>query len=343
MTNKNSSKDQIKISIIVPVYNPGDKIIRCAESLINQTYQSTEIIFIDDGSTDESSKYLDGLINHPNVIVYHKENGGVQSARRKGLELATGNYVTFVDSDDYVDTIAYQECADAIAKFESDLVIFRYREIYSEESSSNSNECANNTRYTQIEKDRLYDNFMCNAHMCGFLWNKVWKTEILKNIDFSDEFQICEDAVYVWDSLMYVNCATIIEKPLYNYRILFSSMTRKSSVVKYMAAADSWNYLQYESEKIKSESSINIGVNKINWYIKAADAVVFSKSEQEENKRIIKKKILEADQYVKYAPNYLRLLYFCIKKSWEMYKITSILVGKAKKIAFFYNSRIRKK
>ena len=99
------------ISVIVPIYNTEKYLAKCLDSLINQTFQSLEIILIDDGSIDNSGKICDEYaLNDDRIKVIHKENGGVSSARNAGLDLATGSYIAFVDPDDYIDPDMYATC-----------------------------------------------------------------------------------------------------------------------------------------------------------------------------------------------------------------------------------------
>lgn len=107
--------DKIKFSIVVPVYNVEEYLSECVESLIRQTYEAYEIILVDDGSTDRSGSICDTYAKqNQNIKVYHKKNGGLSDARNYGVEYATGDYMIFVDSDDYIDLntlqIYYKNC-----------------------------------------------------------------------------------------------------------------------------------------------------------------------------------------------------------------------------------------
>lgn len=98
-----------QISVIIPVYNVEKFLRRCLKSVINQTMSDLEIILVDDGSNDNSGEICDEYAkNDDRIIVIHKENGGLRSARNKGLDIATGEWITFVDSDDYIDTDMYE-------------------------------------------------------------------------------------------------------------------------------------------------------------------------------------------------------------------------------------------
>ena len=106
-----------KISIIVPIYNVEKYLDRCIESIVGQTYKNLEIILIDDGSPDNCPQMCDEWAKKDDRIkVVHKENGGVSLARNKGMDIATGTYIGFVDSDDYIDKNMYEKLMDCKKK-----------------------------------------------------------------------------------------------------------------------------------------------------------------------------------------------------------------------------------
>lgn len=122
-----------KISVIVPVYNVEKYIHKCVDSIINQTYENLEIILVDDGSPDNCGKICDEYSKKDNRIrVIHKENGGLSSARNAGLDIATGEYIGFVDSDDYIATDMYEKLYECIQKEKSDMAICNF--LYVDES-----------------------------------------------------------------------------------------------------------------------------------------------------------------------------------------------------------------
>ena len=107
-----------KISIIVPVYNVEQYLERCVESLINQTYKNIEIILVDDGATDNSGQLCDELAQRdPRIVVYHKVNGGLSDARNYGIDKASGDYIGFIDSDDFIDDDMYEVLLSNILEY----------------------------------------------------------------------------------------------------------------------------------------------------------------------------------------------------------------------------------
>ena len=119
-----------KISVIVPVYNVKLYLHKCVDSILNQTYQNIEVLLIDDGSTDGSSDICDSYTEKDSRIkVVHKKNGGLSSARNTGLDMATGEYILFVDSDDYIDIEMIRRLYDALVKTGADMGVCNIRMV----------------------------------------------------------------------------------------------------------------------------------------------------------------------------------------------------------------------
>ena len=128
-----------KISIIVPIYNVELYLERCVESIINQTYKNLEIILVDDGSPDNCFAICDKYEKlDSRVKVIHKENGGLSDARNAGLDIAEGEFIVFVDSDDWLEQNALELLYEHVKGFNSDITMFKFK--YFDESTYNSNE-----------------------------------------------------------------------------------------------------------------------------------------------------------------------------------------------------------
>ena len=118
------------ISVIIPVYKTEKYLVRCLESVINQTYKNVEIILVDDGSPDKSPELCDNLAKkYQSIKVIHKENGGLSSSRNAGLDIASGDYISFIDSDDYIDQYMLERLYHAITKHDADVAMLRYKEV----------------------------------------------------------------------------------------------------------------------------------------------------------------------------------------------------------------------
>lgn len=178
------------ISVIIPVYNTEKYIRRCLDSLLSQNQKDFELILVDDGSTDQSGTICDEYASRDSRIkVFHKKNGGVSSARNIGLEKARGEWIAFVDADDYVDedylTIPelYESC---------DVVQKGYRRIYEIEKIITP---ITSRKEGIISKGLELKRFFVNHHTYA-LWNKLFKSSVIKGCEFNTDISVGEDFDY---------------------------------------------------------------------------------------------------------------------------------------------------
>lgn len=168
------------ISIIVPVYNVEQYVGKCLDSLINQIYKNIEVIVIDDGSTDKSGEICDQYaLKDSRIKIIHKQNGGLSSARNVGIINSKGEYLSFVDSDDYVDVDFISNLYNSCLDNDCQLSICRYHIV----NSTSSNRCIlpeENRKYSKKEAMQL----LLDGKIESFAWNKLYKSEIFDNIIF---------------------------------------------------------------------------------------------------------------------------------------------------------------
>lgn len=197
-----------KVSIIVPVYNNDKTINRCIDSLIEQTYKNIEILIIDDGSLDIYKPILEHVCTKDERCkLFTIENGGVSHARNIGIEKATGDFVVFVDSDDYVTNDHIENMLRNVDLKENALVATSYYE----------NEIAK-----KIKKFKNLDiNLFKKNGMKGYVWNKLFDLKIIKqnNLRFNTKFHIREDSLFLQQYLTYCTDVKICNKPTYYYDI----------------------------------------------------------------------------------------------------------------------------
>lgn len=182
--------NKVKLSIIIPVYNAEKYLSRCIESILNQTYKEIEILLIDDGSTDGSHEICDMYAQkYDNVLVIHKTNGGVSSARNMGLDNARGEYVAFIDADDYVSDNLYQDLINKIKVSDAEIAVCS---VYRVDSNGNK------VLITQNHQE-ISDNMMLKI-MSGFgewIWNKVYKKDIIGELRFDTDLSFGEDVYWL--------------------------------------------------------------------------------------------------------------------------------------------------
>lgn len=241
------------ISVIIPVYNVGKYIEKCINSIINQKYKNIEIIIVDDGSTDNSGKIIDRLSKKDKrIIVKHKKNGGVSSARNEGLNLVTGKYVCFVDGDDYVmdDYITYMY--DLINKKDADISL-----TCNMFSNFNVNQVKlDNIEYISGREAAM--NIMTYNIPIG-VYCKLFKTSFLKenNIRFIEDIYIGEGFNFNVDAFQMAKNVNVGQRKIYYYRRdNETSATTKFSYDKWINGLKAID-IMYDRKKYNDKSYIS--------------------------------------------------------------------------------------
>ena len=173
-----------KISVIVPIYKVEKYIHRCIDSIINQTYKNLEIILVDDGSPDSCPRICDEYAKKDKRIkVIHKENGGLSDARNKGVDIATGDYIAFVDSDDYIHPNMYEVLIYELEKNNSDIALCKYKIVY--EKSKIKTEIDGKFEVYSLNNLQALDS-MYGKDGVDFIvaWNKLYKKDLFNKIRY---------------------------------------------------------------------------------------------------------------------------------------------------------------
>lgn len=218
-----------KISVIVPIYNVEKFLKKCIDSIINQTYKNIEIILVDDGSTDGSGKICDDAKEkHKNVVVIHKKNGGLSSARNAGIDASTGDYLSFIDSDDFIDLEMYEVMIESIERTGKDIASCgRIVDIYG--THSNIEFCLNKELiYNKKDAIKQILNFNdIDVSAC----DKIYKKKLFKNIRYP-EGKISEDAAVIFELVNSSNGIVHVGKPFYHYVFRKKSISKSCYSVK---------------------------------------------------------------------------------------------------------------
>jgi glycosyltransferase involved in cell wall biosynthesis len=246
------------INIIVPVYNVEKYLARCINSLIGQTYKNIGIILINDGSTDGSTEICDkyALLDH-RIKVIHKKNEGVSTARNVGIDESSGEYVGFVDSDDWVEPDMYEKLYNLIIEFNSDISICDY---YLERESCNSAKSVVEYNVRIYEGD-WPEAFLYQKMGVSSVWNKLFKKDVIKK-----EFQslaMSEDALFLLQNFLNAKKIASTNQKLYHY------LQRNGS-----ARISSFRPSQLDSLKCADEV-YNIVKDKLPQYEVAAKSFMF--------------------------------------------------------------------
>jgi len=209
----------IKISIIVPVYNVEKHVSKCIESILSQSYTAIELILVDDGSTDQSGCICEVFaVNDPRVKVIHQKRQGVSGARNIGLDIAQGDYIGFVDSDDYIDPNMYKIMLQTIQKYDADIVSCKTN-IVSESGEFLSNltsKCGSLSKLNHIEALSAFCSSVGQV-ISNSTCDKLFKASIIKTIRFDPKISMSEDCLFVCEALFNAQNFILIPDQLYYY------------------------------------------------------------------------------------------------------------------------------
>lgn len=253
MQIKLSKKNSPSVSIIVAVYNAECYIKHCLETLIRQTFKDIEFILIDDGSTDNSGRICDNFAkNDERIRVIHKLNEGIAATRQLGLEVAKGDFIIYVDSDDYIESDMIKKMYDCFTD-DVDMVVCGY---YTESSN-----------YTITNKvnaiSRPYDflSSILEGKTMGALWNKMVRRSAYNDLRFHNDIFYSEDVLLLSEMLLrnirnikYLSC------PLYHYVIHSNSLTR---IVTRDSFKNKFMFLDYLESCLLKYNYSNIGIINI--------------------------------------------------------------------------------
>lgn len=209
--NKKESGDYVMISIITPAYNVEKHIERCVRSILEQTEKDFELILVDDGSTDGTANISDELSRIDNRIkVIHKENGGVSSARNMGLKKSSGEYITFIDSDDWIEKDYLESLLSDIKKFNSDIACCNY--VNDDGKNAFGGKTFESKLITRAEALDCYSKYYFTS-----VWGKLYKKAVLKDLFFRSDLSYSEDTLFYTRALTNANSVYWNNRKLYHY------------------------------------------------------------------------------------------------------------------------------
>ena len=203
------------ISIIVPIYKVEKYLDRCINSILNQTFKDFELILVDDGSPDRCGDICEEYAKKDKRIkVIHKENGGLSDARNAGLDIAKGEFVGFVDSDDFIHKDMYMILYDTLVKSKSDISQCKFK-YFSKENELNKN-IINDGKYKIYNNIDAIEEIMDNKNLNANVWNKLYKRELFREIRFP-KGKIHEDEFVTYKVFYRAKTISYVNKELYYY------------------------------------------------------------------------------------------------------------------------------
>lgn len=233
------------VSVIIPVYNCENYLSSCIESVMSQSYKNIELILVDDGSTDQSTKMCDELSKSDNRIkTIHQQNSGPAAARNRGIDMASGEYIFFLDSDDIIDRESIEILVDAYREHNPDLVMSNFNKLehngqYIEQKVSFDTDNIAFTGQTKELNNRDMVGFVRHFlkypsnHLISYCWARLYKTSIIKKTKLraNADMRLFEDFVFNLDYLQNVNKTIFVNRSLYTYCLHSGHISASMSIV----------------------------------------------------------------------------------------------------------------
>ena len=312
------------ISIVVPIYNVEKYLNRCIDSIINQTYKNIEIILVDDGSIDNSKMICDEYSNLDNrIVVIHKENGGLSSARNTGIDIAKGKYITFIDSDDFIELDYIEYLYSLILKYDTYISVCKHNVFYNDDYKK---PLINNIDY-KISKEELLKDILYGKNYSVSACGKLYLKDLFKDIRYPIG-KLFEDNDTTYKLIDKVSYIAIGFESKYNYMLRNDSITRKEFSNKHLylieAVDNMGNYLsKYDSlEKAIIRMRYWSRISTLNRMINSSNQDI--KKEKELRKDLLKYIFILKDKNVskkdKISFLLLKLGIRVYRESWYIYE-----------------------
>ena len=274
--------NRYKISLIVPIYGVEPYIRQCAESVLAQTYEDIEFIFVNDGTKDRSMEILNELIEEkfshlrPRIVIVNKENGGLPSARKSGLEVATGEYILFADSDDWLEVDAVERVMARAERTDADLIYFHLVKEYENRQSIKSE------RTYTVDEKRLWVRNLLNYNSNGYTVTKCFRRKLYTdNFVSFPKLGMHEDIYLMSQIIFYARSIEHLPEALYHYRKTnVASMCAQKRSVRHIASSRNLLglYIDYKDRMKGSpvEGVIDGVVLRAGWHSMIHDCDLFA-------------------------------------------------------------------
>jgi len=212
----------MKISLIIAAYNVENYIEKCLESIISQTHKDLEIVVVNDGSTDNTLKLIKNFSEIDNrIIIIDKPNGGLSSARNAGLDIVTGDYIGFIDGDDYIKEEMYEKLHELCNVSQCDIAVCGYIRKY-----SNREVLSNTKKIIHYSSQQALEELIASKNLHDYAWDKLYKKELFEDIRYPIG-KMYEDVFTTYKLFFKANKVVYIDEPLYYYIQRDGSILRK--------------------------------------------------------------------------------------------------------------------
>lgn len=289
------------ISIIVPVYNVGQFLARCIVSLLKQDYENIEIILVDDGSADNSGEICDAYAALDDRIrVIHKENEGLGFARNTGIDAASGEFVIFVDSDDYVEPCMCRSLITAAEKYEADAVFGGFYVVNGRKKHWKGTESVRIWQGSEETRELVLDlvgtkpDEPLDTVIEVAVWRSIYRMDVIKRCDLrfcSERELISEDLIFNIDFLLNSGKAAEIPDPVYYHSINSGSLSRSVRSDRFDRQVVLYNELYRRLSPIYPEDELRLRLGR---FLIASARYTFRTGDWETRRRVLKSEALDA-------------------------------------------------
>lgn len=293
--------EKVLVSIIVPVYNVEKYLDKCIESIVNQTYKNIELILVDDGSPDNCPNICDDWAKKDDRIkVIHKKNGGLSSARNVGIDNAEGEYLAFVDSDDWVDLNAFEVALKMISSDGYDLSTFALLPEFDTETK----QCISDYDINVCNQKELFNLILDTDYVCGYACNKLFKRNIVGDLRFDESLLSCEDIDFCAKYATKCKRAVYTTAKLYHYRQRNDSMTGEYKYnVRKLSVLTAYENIMPIYKIYDSEDYYKLERNYLKIALNIKGRMILSKIKDDEVKNRLERIIKEYYKVVINNPN----------------------------------------
>lgn len=297
------------VSIIVPVYNVEKYLNECIESIVNQSYENIEILLINDGSTDFSGKMCDEWAKRDNRInVFHQKNKGISAARNLGIEKSKGEYLIFIDSDDYVDKNYVEYLYQSLVQNKTDMALCGFNYVNEDGEYIADSTCT--LKNNIITRNQMFWNLKLeNSWYYLMSCNKIYKKSFFDKVKYP-EGKVHEDVAIFHYLVEQTEKISIIQTPLYYYRKRLNSITNTKKDIKRSVDIFDIEVERYRFFLKKGETELSF------YFLKRAYSEVLQVMKNfsfNENKEIINKIVLQILKELKFNIRSLKVLLYYIK------------------------------
>lgn len=237
-----------KLSIIVPVYNAERTIGKCIDSILAQTFSNFELILINDGSNDMSLEICNKFKNKDErILIIDQENQGVSAARNRGIQLAKGDYIGFIDSDDWIEENMYEMLLREINAYDADIAMCGVSIDFENGDTKLLHSCVKRYAFDSAQAiEAMLENKICK----GYLWNRIYKKELFEGLFLAEDIAMCEDVLISIDLFHRSSVIVYNTKSMYHYFQSGENMTQKGFSKQYLTGVHAFEKVYHKISEL---------------------------------------------------------------------------------------------